>query len=293
MSASTPPSAIPSSFRAPAPKYGRVRLGLSFVLAAIGTAGCSSGPMDIQETYYLKEVNGRNDANFYRIRIEGSSRLGVAEFRQGWHPAEAVDALFGDVSQAGAARALTTREDLRQQIDDALVRAQDKYLTAAADIATTPEVLSQHLEAIRRIRMAPLDVTIPRRDDVQFMEYNPRRDLITAHDGQKLVMLLSSNPEDIITKLADLSEDTKTEQIFNKFTDVIAAQTRKEKQEAKPVTPQAVAAARAKADVRDQATANLIKQMDAAVTSITADRKKEHVLAEIDALQSVLRSFPD
>ena len=113
--------------------------------------------MDISERYYLGASNGDSRV-YYRVTITGQTRLGVSEFRQGWFPAYAVDALFGDVS-AEAAKQQTVRDEMRSQIDEAMLLARKSYLDHAVSPDTTDEDLQKYLNAIRRVRLTARDST--------------------------------------------------------------------------------------------------------------------------------------
>lgn len=245
-------------------------------------AGCSSGPMDIRDRYYLGASNG-NDRVYYRITINANTRMGDAEFRQGWFPSEAVDALFGDVSEDGSAEALTVREELRKQIDQKLIAARKAYLKLAVQPDAKPEDLEKRLLAVRNVRLAARDSLQDIGAVGEMMEYKPQANLVTYRAGQKLVLMLSSNPDQIITQLAKLAEDTDTEKLFNKFAQVIEGKEHIE-------------------DLREQATfeqslqqsANVGTEIEEAVQFLGDDSKpvknREKVLGRIDALISLLEA---
>ncbi len=79
-------------------KTGWLGVALSWLLVA-----CTTGPMDVREVRYWAVSNGK-ETNYYRLRVTGATRLGVAGYKSGWFPARAVDRLFGDVSSDDGAR---------------------------------------------------------------------------------------------------------------------------------------------------------------------------------------------
>lgn len=198
----------------------RTRTLLLLLSVFASLLGCTTGPMDVHELYYLGASNGRNHV-YYRVRVTGRTRLGDAEFRQGWFPASAVDALFGDVSGEGEGRALNVQSELRKQIDIARITAQQNYLD---DVLNQKDdaALDARLRAIERIGLAP-STESPTLSGARVIEYDPARELVTTHSGSKLVMVLSSNPDEIIGRIAQLAQDTKTEALFMRFADVLAA----------------------------------------------------------------------
>jgi hypothetical protein len=183
--------------------------------------------MTVKERCYLRADSG-DHSNYYRITFRAHTMFSDAQFRQGWFPAQAVDALFGDVSEEGSAEALTTREELRRQIDTKLIAAQKAYLDAVTTPDCDPDELAKRREALLNVRLVKVsDPNLAKH--VTTMEYNPMADLVTYRHGQKLVVLLSSNPDQVISKLAVIAEDARTEQLFNKYANVIEAKERVER----------------------------------------------------------------
>lgn len=236
--------------------------------------GCSAGPMKISEKYYLEASDGYHK-NYYRIRIDGDTKLGVAEFRQGWYAAEGVDALFGDVSAENAARSLTVRDQIKQKLDDAIVSTHGKYLKIAQKLNPKPEELIGAFEAMRRVRSMPVDERVMKDSDI--MEYNPAESLVTPHRGQKLVMMLSSNPDQIISKISALAEEAGTLQLVTKVTDVIGAK-------------EAAGAAKAEetASLADATAEKIGGVFDSVITKLS-DKSPANVKAQLASLLSILQ----
>lgn len=265
---------------------------MSIVALALALAshlgGCTTGPMQLSERYMVGTSNG-HDRVYYRVTITGDTKIGVSEFRQGWYPAEAVDQLFGDVS-AENTDARAVREELRQQIDQSLIEARRAYLAEAIKPDADEKKLAQLLEAVRRTRQSPLDVQARKSDastpdkparsvETTAMEYNPAEDLVTRHAGQKLVMVLSSNPDEVMNKLSELSGDADTQAMFSKFANIMARDQRK--QHADDVARTAVNGAVGTATG---------KELESFAKLVATQKNREVLLGRIDALLSVLRA---
>jgi len=242
--------------------------------------------MDLYETYHIGTTNGTNRV-YYRVTVTGLTRLGVAEFRQGWFDAAAVDALFGSVSEE-AAKAKTVRNELRSQVDEALVKARKAYLEKVLDPKSTPENLEKHLAKIAQIRLTARDWAHSLKGSV-VMEYNPNSDTVIKHSGEKLVMVLSSNPDEIITKLAELSESNETSQTINKFTEIVARKENRKstEQRAQEAASQAQWFASTRHNLKyDDVISARIQEFIQFLNG--PQRSREEVLGRIDGLISLL-----
>ncbi len=240
--------------------------------------GCTTGPMKLKERYYIGASNG-TDRVYYRVSIYGRTTLGIAEFRQGWYPARAVDALFGDVTDEGAAEELAVRQQLRKQIDDATLAASKSYVEAAADPETPQKDLEQRLQALERIRKVPKGVVDPTSNS-ELMQYDPKRDLVFRNADHKLVLVLSSNPDEVVGQLAALSEETRTQALVNKMSRVVGRQAR-----AKDI------ASLSEARAEMAATRAVIDQIDALAAKLNEGLDEAHLKAEIEALITLLTSI--
>lgn len=89
--------------------------------------GRSDGPLHVMERHYLTVSDGRN-SNHYRITVEAITAYSKTEFRQGWYSADAVDALFGEVSSEAGAAILQTENVLKAKINQALTELADEYV---------------------------------------------------------------------------------------------------------------------------------------------------------------------
>ncbi len=257
-------------------RFARAMLLLALAVSAVG---CTTGPLDIEEVSYLAITNGE-DTNYFRIRVKASTRLGVAEFRQGWFPATAVDALFGAVTEEGEGTALLMREKLRAQFDESIIETQKKYLAAAQNPKTTEAELRPLRRAMVRVRQAPRDTAFARKD-AQSIQYNPAKGLVVYKSDEKLVWVLSSNPDDVIAAIANFSEQESTQKDILKFTEVVIQGRRNE-----------VAAKRATNVVRRDDDALVARQISIAQDTLKPDSGRAQVIEQVEALIQLLRALP-
>ena len=185
--------------------------------------GCQRGPMKIRQVQYLAVPSGDN-TNYYRIRVSANTYLGKSEFRSGWFPADAVDALFGDVSEPGSTDALKVRQDIKKAIDAKLLAATNAYLEVAVDPDAPPEKLAKRLAALRAVRTVESDATPQPPTGIE-MEYDPRQSLVMRHAGEKLVFVLSSDPDEVIGIIANFADNQRTGLSVQRLGEVIGQQT--------------------------------------------------------------------
>ena len=179
--------------------------------------------MEISEQHYISATNGKDNV-YYRINVEGTTVFSEASYRQGWYDEDSVDALFGDISNAGSKKALSTRETIRKQIDTSLIQARQAYLEAVlAPKADNIDVQSK-LEALKRVRLSVESATHGL-DGAYVMDYDPMKNLKRKRVGQKMVMILSSDPDQILNKLRELTEDEKTTEILDSLVDTMRGKT--------------------------------------------------------------------
>jgi hypothetical protein len=192
------------------------------ILSAAGS-GCAllgrPGETEISQRYYLAVPSG-GDINFFRIRVAANTVLGDTAFRSGWYSAIAVDNLYGNVNEKDAVKAYQMRETLAAQYDAAIKKTTEGYLSAAADPLTKPEVLQSWLLAQRRVR-ATAGPETPLPQGSTEIEYNPGQGLATMHAGEKLVLVLSSDPGEVVEAINSFSKDVQTGATVMKLADVI------------------------------------------------------------------------
>ena len=201
---------------------------IKFGMACLSTASlamltaCTSGPMTVHEVQYYQVSDGK-DANFYRLTIDADTRLGVSEYHSGWFPARSVDALFGDVSQVGGVEALKFRTQLEGLINSNILYTTENYLMKAREAKADPAELEDLFKARKRILAYPADGPVKPftgADSVE-MHYNPLKGLVTLHEDEKMVFFVSSNPDDIVGKIANFSRSTETALSVQKLGDVL------------------------------------------------------------------------
>lgn len=254
-----------------------LNLSLAF-LALIAVSACSTGQMNIKESHYYA-VKGKDNTNIFRLRIDAATVLGDSEYRSGWFPANAVDSVFGDVSSEGGAKTLEARREIEGKLRRAIVDSTSNYLDAAKDVDTTQEDLDKLLEARRRVLAYPFwqSGNIPGSFEI---EYNPGKGLATLHADEKLIFILSSNPNEVVGKIANFAESDKTVYSINQFAKITAQRARNE-----------LAASEATAEVRQDIDKLIHAQIQKALTAIGQDPAATDLkiaLNEIDVLLNLL-----
>ena len=245
-------------------------------------SGCSNGKMKTSETYYLR-VPGSDNPAYMKVVIQSKSELGKVELRQGWYPAEAVDALFGDISTDGSIDAHKTKELIRKSYNEALITAITNYLNKAKDTTVRFEELNKYLKAISRVRLiARDDITefenkgVP----VDVIEYNPAAEIIQRRSGQKLVFVFSADPNSVISKIETFSASNETKLEINKL---IGAFATREKN--------IVEAEVEKFKVSKKYDALITAQLGLAGANLTKATTREDALLKIDTLIILLESI--
>ena len=106
----------------------RLKIPVLMTLTLFYLAGCTQGPLQISEQFILAAPNrDHKETNYYRVKVSGKTELGVAEFRQGWYPSDALDALFGEVTQQDSGRVLLTRQKMEKQINETILQLRKDY----------------------------------------------------------------------------------------------------------------------------------------------------------------------
>lgn len=192
-------------------------LTLLFPVLLTGCAG-----MDVQEVYYVAVPSGDN-TNYYRVRVQANAKLGDANYDAAWFSAHSVDALYGDVTTSNAAESLNVENAIRSTLNDELKKAYTAYLTVAASPNATNADLAIWMQVLKRLRAMPGSATALPTGAIE-MEYNPAENLITRRAGQKLVMVLSSDPTQVINGIKGFSQSTETSASVLRLTDVLQQQ---------------------------------------------------------------------
>lgn len=257
---------------------GTRAVALLATLAISWLAACTSGPMRASETYYLNATNGTEDA-YLRITVEASTELSDAKYMSGWYPAEAVDAVFGSVTKDETGKTRVARDAMRDQLIEALKAAQQNYLKVAANSASTPEEVKQALDAWRRVRLAPAEVG-PDPNEAVVVEYNPASSLETFRSDEKLIFLLSANPDQIIQSISRFASDQETKAAIQRFANVII-----ENEKADVSADKASAVVSAKGDLFVES------RLTALIQAMASGAPRDDVVREMQILQALLHSL--
>ena len=242
-------------------------------------SACSTGPLNVREQYFIAVTNGR-DTNYFRLTVSAGTTLGNAELRQGWFPANAVDSLFGDVSDEGGPRAVVVRETMRKQIDNAAVKTNEAYLNAASSPEASTEQLDKLLLARNRVLLAPkADANAPDLQHGQIIQYDPGRGLLVTRSDEKLVFVLGSDPDQVIGAIAGFAEEEKTAATVLKLTDALVQQRRNE-----------LAGRGAASQVSADADALIGRQLTAASAAIEGSTR-DQAIERLDILLSLVRAL--
>jgi hypothetical protein len=251
---------------------------ISAIAIVLGLSACSTGTTKIDQKYFLA-VPSNTNVNYFRVRVRGESILSVTDFRSGWFPADAVDSLYGDVSQNGATEAFRVKEQLKAKYNAAILKAQDGYLAAASDPKTDPAVLQSWILAEHRVR-ATAGSEAPLPAGAVEVEYDPGRGITTAHAGEKLVLVLSSDPTSVIEAISAFSNDVQTGATVLNLADVMRQQSSND-----VATTEARNAAKAKTD------ALIAQRLGALSDLLKTDPKRPDLVREIESLRMLLETY--
>jgi len=201
------------------------------VLATLapGLGSCGMGSMHLKSERYFAVSNGEN-TNYFRLRAYANTKLGVAEFRSGWYPKDAVDALFGDVGESGSIAAREAQQKIEHEFADASVQMASQWTAAVLNSAAdSKQEFEARLRRIMDARRYLVTAPVPGSDgEVQFqnattMEYDVSRPLWLRHANEKLVFTLSSNPDEVIGKIAAFANEQETAVTVNRLADALQA----------------------------------------------------------------------
>jgi hypothetical protein len=208
--------------KARAPRTAAAILFACLAAAAVLAGGCSGGLTQVREVHYYAVPSERN-TNYYRLRVHADTALGETEYRSGWFPTRAVDNLFGEVTSEGGVEALKTRTALEEAYNKAVEDTTTAWLTAAADPTASPGDLEALMNARRRILAYPLSEGSPFGSDTVEVEYNPMLGLVRRHADEKLVFVLSSNPDEVIQNISNFAESEETAVAVSRLAEVVSA----------------------------------------------------------------------
>ncbi len=252
-------------------------LALLLLLPALGCLGaCTTAPMNVEETHYYAVTNGTT-TNYYRLRVDADTRLGQSEYRSGWFPADAVDALFGEVRMEDSGGAIAARLAIEQMIRQGIEQTTKAWLDEAKKVDADPQRLEQLMQARRRVLAYPASSEAPFPGAVE-IEYNPVLGVFIRHADEKLVFILSSDPDEVVNGIVQVAESDHTVYSINQLGKVISQRTRND-----------VARAEA-AEAADAETAALVGgQIDSALEILgEGEPGRTEMLQQIDTLLAML-----
>jgi hypothetical protein len=247
------------------------------------------GTMELKSEKYFAVSNGES-TNYFRLRAFADTQLGVAEFRSGWFPADAVDALFGDVSNAGGVAAREAQQKIERVFADASVQMATEWKDAVMSAAKEPDKdhekrLKKLMDARRYLVTAPVpgsDGGI-KFDGASTMEYDVARPLWMRHCDEKLVFMLSSNPDEVIGKITAFANDQETAVTLNRLTESLRAAVQ-DQVDADTET------AKVGETGSKQIRADLVDTI-AKLGALTADKAPEKAAAEGTRMRDALRAL--
>ena len=181
--------------------------------------------------------------------------------------------------KAVGAEALEAKRILEAQIRDSLIQVNAKYQEKARDPDTSEQELDKLLQARRRILAYPRWQPEVLRDTIE-IDYNPSKGIAIRRSDEKLVFILSSNPDEVVGKITNFAESDKTVYSINQFAQVIAQRSRND-----IAAQEATEAVNVKID-------NLIYEQIQKALSILGEsptaESKELAIKEIDVLIQLL-----
>src|SRR5436190_10921490 len=242
--------------------------------------GCSTGNMKVNEVHYFKVGYG-DHANFYRLTVDADTTLGIAEFRSGWFPSRSVDSLFGDVSSDGGVSALRFRTDMEGLMETNVLKTTKAYLDAASDPDTELVKLRKLAEARRRVLAYPRSSGL-KPDEYSEVDYDPARGIVKRHGDEKMVFIISSNPDEVVVKIASFSESSASSLTIQNLGRVIHQQVAND-----------LLAKEGAAEATRKLDALLVTQLTNSINSITnRDVSKDAAIQKIDIILNLINALP-
>jgi hypothetical protein len=249
-------------------------LALGFAMAA---AGCSLGVTHLEEVHYIA-VPSEDNVNYFRIRLEAYVTLSETKFEAGWFPAETVDIIYGNADEAGIADTYKVKNQVRAKYDAAILATAQGYLDAAANPNAKPEVLEAWLAAQRRVRAtAGSDVALP--PGAIEVEYDPASGLALRHAGEKLIFVLSSNPDEVFTELTNFSRDAQVGATVLQLSDVVRQRAAND-----------VVETVARNEARAKLDALVVERIDVALQAVESASTVAALQKEIDTLRLIVET---
>jgi hypothetical protein len=237
--------------------------------------------MKTSEIHYYAITNGKN-TNYYRLRINAQTKLGESEYRAGWFPARAVDNAFGEVTTEGGLSALAVRGELESAYNQKVLETTKAWLAEAGKPNADSKLLMELFQARRRILAYPTSDGSPFSGSRAWeIEYNPLRGLIRTHADEKLIFILSSNPDEVVQNISNFAESEKTSLSISQLAGIVSQRDRNE-----------VAAAEATESVNKKGdkliSAQIQKAVDATKDPATS---RTAAVSEINSLITVINAM--
>ncbi len=242
-------------------------------------ASCSLGGMSIQETHYYAVTNG-NNTNYFRLQVNAQTIMGDAEYRSGWFPSRAVDNVFGDVSSENGARQLSAKSDIENIYLESVKKTTRNYLEKASDVETSAETLEKYQIARHRVRRYPI-WNLGAAPNSVVIEYDPEIGIVEMHGDEKLIFILSSDPDEVVGNISNFAESDKTVLSIQNFTKVFQQRVKND-----------IAGKNAEAEVISGSMRLVSGQIDTAVDQIINDKVDpvESARREVEVLIHLINS---
>lgn len=207
----------------------RKRYQVAYLLFISLFLNACSGTMKVEEIYYLAVPSGEN-TNYFRIRIKSKTQFSDAKYEAHWVSADAVDALYSDQHDSDRASAINTEKRIREVINKKLESASITYLGVASNPESTDAEIQKWMKVYQRLRAMPSqDFALP--PGTVVMEYNPIRNLVTTRAGQKMILMLSANPNDILKNISKFANSQETSASVLRLADIVNQQRQVEQSE--------------------------------------------------------------
>jgi len=194
------------------------------VLICISATSC--GTMKVDETHYYSIPSKDSDnVNIFRLHITGKTVLSDAKYKSGWYPTNAVDSLFGNVTSNGDTGDLQARQEIETLYRGAMVQATKSYMAVALDSASTHAEIEDAMQVRRRVLYYPT-LTEGGSGSSIIVDYNPSKSVAERHANDKLVFMLSANPDAVVGNITNFAESDKTSLAVSHLAQVMSQRVR-------------------------------------------------------------------
>jgi hypothetical protein len=184
------------------------------------------GVMKIQERHYYAIENNDN-TNIFRLVVQADTVLGEAKYNSGWYPANAVDSLYGNVRSYGGQADLQARQEIETEVRKGIVQATKNYNIVALNPASTDEDIQRAMQVRRNVLSYP-SLWTGLSENSRIIDYNPSEGVVIKHSDEKMVIVLSSNPDVVIGNIKNFAESDKTALAVSRLAKVTSQRVRNE-----------------------------------------------------------------